>query len=91
MTDITSYIGQLVVHSHKVCPSRLYAHGGRSSREQGIRIVYVAPCWIKSPAHTADYEQWLVEHGVEFGEVDDCANCMMRIACDKSINGKFEW
>ncbi|KXJ88351.1 hypothetical protein Micbo1qcDRAFT_123140 [Microdochium bolleyi] len=60
----------------------------RSSWEQGVRIVYVAPCWIKSAIRTADYEKWLVEHGVEFGEVDDCANCMMRIACDKTINGR---
>ncbi|OHE98644.1 AdhA [Colletotrichum orchidophilum] len=60
----------------------------RSSWEQGIRIVYVAPCWIRSAIRTAEYEKWLIDHGVEFGEQEDVANCMMRVACDKSINGR---
>lgn len=59
----------------------------RSSWEQGIRINYVAPCWIKSAIRTAEYEKWLVDHGIEFGEQEDCARCMLRIACDKAING----
>lgn len=60
----------------------------RSSWEQGIRINYVAPCWIKSAIRTKEYETWLIENGIEFGEQADCAGAMMRIACDKSINGK---
>ncbi|KAJ5436691.1 Short-chain dehydrogenase/reductase SDR [Penicillium cf. griseofulvum] len=60
----------------------------RSSWEQGIRINYVAPCWIKSAIRTKEYEAWLIERGVEFGEQADCAGAMMRIACDKSINGR---
>ncbi|KAJ5490155.1 Short-chain dehydrogenase/reductase SDR [Penicillium expansum] len=60
----------------------------RSSWEQGIRINYVAPCWIKSAIRTKEYENWLIERGVEFGEQADCAGAMMRIACDKSINGR---
>ncbi|KAH8897971.1 NAD(P)-binding protein [Thozetella sp. PMI_491] len=60
----------------------------RSSFEQGIRINYVAPCWIKSAIRTAEYEKWLLDRGIEFGEQADCAGCMMRIAADKSINGK---
>ncbi|KAF2012450.1 NAD(P)-binding protein [Aaosphaeria arxii CBS 175.79] len=60
----------------------------RSSWEQGIRINYVAPCWIKSAIRTKEYEDWLIEHGVQFGEQEDVANCMMRIATDKSVNGK---
>lgn len=59
----------------------------RSSWEQGIRINYVAPCWIKSAIRTKEYEDWLIERGIEFGEQEDVANCMMRIATDKSING----
>lgn len=59
----------------------------RSSFEQGIRINYVAPCWIKSAIRSAEYEKILMDQGVEFGEQIDVANCMMRIACDKSING----
>ncbi|KAK4149224.1 hypothetical protein C8A00DRAFT_38191 [Chaetomidium leptoderma] len=59
----------------------------RNSWEQGIRINYVAPCWIKSAIRTAEYEQWLVNRGIQFGETVDCAGCMMRISCDKSVNG----
>ncbi|PSR80543.1 hypothetical protein BD289DRAFT_414215 [Coniella lustricola] len=60
----------------------------RSSWEQGIRITYVAPCWIKSAIRSAEYEQWLVDRGIEFGEQQDVAACMMKIVCDKSINGR---
>lgn len=59
----------------------------RSSWEQGIRINYVAPCWIKSAIRSKEYETWLMERGIEFGEQEDCAGAMMRIACDKSVNG----
>lgn len=61
----------------------------RSTWEQGIRINYVAPCWIKSAIRTADYEKWLVDRGIEFGEPIDVSRCFMRVATDKSINGKF--
>lgn len=30
-----------------------------------------------------------MEHGIEFGEQEDVASCMMRIASDKSVNGKL--
>ena len=59
----------------------------RNSWEQGIRINYVAPCWIKSAIRTAEYEKWLEDRGIQFGEPVDCAGCMMRISCDKSVNG----
>jgi hypothetical protein len=62
----------------------------RNSWEQGIRINYVAPCWIKSAIRTAEYEQWLVNRGIQFGETEDCAGCMMRISCDKTVNGEFD-
>lgn len=61
----------------------------RSSWEQGIRINYVAPCWIKSAIRSKEYESWLIEHGIEFGEQADCAGAMMRIACDRQINGIY--
>jgi NAD(P)-dependent dehydrogenase (short-subunit alcohol dehydrogenase family) len=61
----------------------------RNSHEQAIRISYVAPCWIRSAIRTAEYEKWLVDRGIEFGEQKDVASCMMRIACDKSITGMF--
>lgn len=61
----------------------------RNSWEQGIRINYVAPCWIKSAIRSAEYEQWLMDRGVRFGEQIDVSGCFMRIATDKSINGKL--
>ncbi|OBT43649.1 hypothetical protein VE00_05247 [Pseudogymnoascus sp. WSF 3629] len=60
----------------------------RNSWEQGIRINYVAPCWIKSAIRTAEYESWLIDNGIQFGETEDCAGAMMRIACDRTVNGR---
>src|SRR5690349_3926568 len=59
----------------------------RNSWEQGIRINYVAPCWIRSAIRTKEYEAWLVEHGAEFGEQIDVSGCFMRISTDKGVNG----
>ena len=63
----------------------------RSSWEQGIRINYVAPCYMKSTIRTAEHEQWLTDQGIKFGEQEDVASCMMRLACDRTINGKLSY
>jgi len=63
----------------------------RNTWEQGIRINYVAPCWIKSAIRAAKYEAWLTERGIEFGEQADCAGAMMRISCDRSVNGACDF
>ena len=60
-----------------------------SSQDQGMRINYVAPCYIKSAIRTAETEKRLRDKGVEFGYPEDVAACMMRIASDKAINGKL--
>ncbi|KAI6361569.1 hypothetical protein MCOR25_006473 [Pyricularia grisea] len=60
----------------------------RSSWEQGIRINYVAPCYIRSAIRSPEYEKSLTDRGVTFGEQEDVAACMMRIACDRSIDGR---
>lgn len=49
----------------------------------------MAPCWIRSAIRTKEYETWLEDHGIDFGEQEDVAGCMMRIASDKSVNGKY--
>ncbi|KAH8169098.1 short chain dehydrogenase domain-containing protein [Sarocladium implicatum] len=59
----------------------------RNSWEQGIRITYVAPCYIRSTIRSAEYEKWLEDRGVDFGEQEDVAKCMMRIATDPATNG----
>lgn len=61
----------------------------RSSHDQGVRINYVAPCYISSSIRSREYEQGLIDKGVEFGTQEDVAACMMRIAADRSINGRF--
>ena len=62
----------------------------RSSWEQGIRINYVAPCYIKSAIRTVETERRLIGKGVEFGVPEDVASCMMRIAADREMNGEFD-
>ncbi|KAL5002228.1 hypothetical protein BDV10DRAFT_181909 [Aspergillus recurvatus] len=59
----------------------------RSSWEQGIRINYVAPCYIKSAIRSPTYEAELIAKGVEFAPQDAVVRCFMRIATDRSING----
>ncbi|KAE8310455.1 hypothetical protein BDV41DRAFT_590350 [Aspergillus transmontanensis] len=59
----------------------------RNSWEQGIRINYVAPCYIKSAIRSPTYEAELMSKGVEFAPQEDVAKCFMRIATDRSING----
>ncbi|KAL4799239.1 hypothetical protein BDV19DRAFT_355487 [Aspergillus venezuelensis] len=59
----------------------------RSSWEQGIRICYVAPCYIRSAIRSPAYEAELMAKGVEFAPQEDVAMCFMRIAADRSING----
>ncbi|KAL4951356.1 hypothetical protein BDW69DRAFT_201507 [Aspergillus filifer] len=59
----------------------------RSSWEQGIRICYVAPCYIKSAIRSPAYEAELISKGVEFASQGDVAKCFMRIATDRTING----
>ncbi|KAJ6024173.1 hypothetical protein N7540_004970 [Penicillium herquei] len=59
----------------------------RNSHEQGIRINYVAPCYIKSAIRSAAYEAQLISKGVEFAPPEDVAMCMMKLATDRTING----
>lgn len=59
----------------------------RSSWEQGIRINYVAPCYIKSAIRSAEYEAELVAKGIEFAPQSSVAACMMKLATDSTISG----
>ncbi|OJJ55570.1 hypothetical protein ASPSYDRAFT_158185 [Aspergillus sydowii CBS 593.65] len=59
----------------------------RNSWEQGIRINYVAPCYIKSAIRSPAYEAELISKGVEFAPQEDVAKCFMRIATDRTMNG----
>lgn len=61
----------------------------RSTGQQGIRINYVAPCYVKSAIRSASYEKYLTDKGVEFAFPEDVATSMMKIASDPTINGKL--
>lgn len=60
----------------------------RNSWQQGIRINYVAPCYIKSAIRSPEYEANLTKQGVEFAPQSDVAACMMRLATDRGVNGR---
>jgi NAD(P)-dependent dehydrogenase (short-subunit alcohol dehydrogenase family) len=60
----------------------------RSSHQQGIRINYVAPCYIKSAIRSAEYEAGLVAKGVEWAPQSAVAACMMKLATSRDVNGK---
>lgn len=51
-------------------------------------MTYVAPCYIRSAIRSPEYEKWLEDRGVDFGEQEDVARCMMRIATDPATNGR---
>lgn len=59
----------------------------RTTWQQGIRINYVAPPYVRSAIRTAEYEKYLTDNGVEFAEPEDVASAMMRLASDRTING----
>lgn len=59
----------------------------RNSWQQGIRINYVAPCYIRSAIRSAEYEAGLVAKGIEFAPQSAVAACMMKLATDRTVNG----
>ncbi|RVX70510.1 hypothetical protein B0A52_05161 [Exophiala mesophila] len=59
----------------------------RHSHHQGIRVAYIAPCWIRTVIQSAATYESLAAKGVEFATVDSCVAAIMRVSCDKEING----
>ncbi|KAJ5690699.1 hypothetical protein N7462_005091 [Penicillium macrosclerotiorum] len=57
----------------------------RNSHEQGIRINYVAPCYIKSAIRSAEYEAQLISKGVEFAPQDDVAKWHSLMVTPQSV------
>ena len=86
---LTTYQGNWEYTCTKYALRGLMRTVRRSSGDQGIRINYVAPCYIKSAIRTAETERRLLDKGVEFGYPEDVAACMMRIATDQTINGEL--
>jgi hypothetical protein len=44
--------------------------------------------WIRTAIQTQETLDRLAKNGVEFATVESAVKCVMRISCDKSINGK---
>ncbi|PMD37857.1 short chain dehydrogenase/ reductase [Hyaloscypha variabilis F] len=59
----------------------------RSSWSQGIRINVLAPYYVKSAIRTPEMEAFIYGHGVRMATPEDCVAAMMRLACDRTING----
>ncbi|KAJ9621392.1 hypothetical protein H2204_011953 [Knufia peltigerae] len=59
----------------------------RNAPHQGIRVAYVAPAWIRTAIQTQETLDRLAKNGVEFATIDSAVKCVMRVSCDKSING----
>ncbi|KIV80884.1 hypothetical protein PV11_08351 [Exophiala sideris] len=60
----------------------------RTSWQEGIRVNYIGPWYTKTTILKPQVVERLVSKGVEFAEVEDCTTAVLRIACDKSINGR---
>ncbi|KAK5207864.1 hypothetical protein LTR41_006376 [Exophiala xenobiotica] len=60
----------------------------RTSWQEGIRVAYVGPWYTKTTILKPQVIERLVSKGVEFAEVEDCTTAVLRIASDKSINGR---
>jgi len=60
----------------------------RTSWSEGIRVNYVAPWYTHTTIMSAAVAERLKSKGVEFSLIEDCTAAMLRIATDKSINGR---
>jgi hypothetical protein len=45
--------------------------------------------YVKSAIRTPEMEAFLYSHGVRMAQPEDCVAAMMRLACDRTINGKL--
>ncbi|KAJ9605915.1 hypothetical protein H2200_009764 [Cladophialophora chaetospira] len=59
----------------------------RHGYHQGIRVNYVAPSWIRTTIQSPAVYESLRTKGAEFATVESCIASIMRISCDKTING----
>ena len=63
----------------------------RSSHSQGIRMKNVATYYVESNIRTAEVQRicrHLLSKGVEFAKGEDCDATVLKIACDRAVNGR---
>ncbi|KAL6244013.1 hypothetical protein RBB50_008882 [Rhinocladiella similis] len=59
-----------------------------TSWQAGIRVNFIGPWYTKTTILKPAVIERLSSKGVEFAEVEDCTTAVLRIATDKSINGR---
>ncbi|KAJ5135231.1 uncharacterized protein N7515_004509 [Penicillium bovifimosum] len=60
----------------------------RTVLQHGTRINYIAPWYIKTDIISDSVSERLVSKGVQYAEIEDAAESLMRIACDTSVCGR---
>ena len=60
-----------------------------SSAEYTHNKILTPPSYIKSAIRSPEYEAELTRKGVQFAPQEDVAMCMMRLATDQTINGRW--
>jgi hypothetical protein len=60
----------------------------RQSYHQGIRVGYIAPSYVRTVIQSEAVYNAIQAKGIEFAPIEGCLAAVMRMACDKKINGK---
>lgn len=60
----------------------------RQAHHQGIRVAYIAPTYVRTVIQSEAVFRAMKEKGIEMATTDSCLAAVMRISCDKTINGK---
>ncbi|ETN38997.1 uncharacterized protein HMPREF1541_07039 [Cyphellophora europaea CBS 101466] len=59
----------------------------RQSYHQGIRVAYIAPSYVRTVIQSQQVYESIRAKGLDFATTESCLAAVMRIACDKTING----
>ncbi|KAK5950368.1 hypothetical protein OHC33_008587 [Knufia fluminis] len=59
----------------------------RQCYHQAIRVAYIAPSYIRTVIQSQEVYESIRAKGLDFATTESCLAAVMRIACDKRING----
>jgi hypothetical protein len=60
----------------------------RTGWQKGIRVNLIAPWFIATPILSKEAVAHISDSGLKFATEDDAAAAVVKVACDKSINGR---
>ncbi|KAK3053490.1 hypothetical protein LTR09_005659 [Extremus antarcticus] len=60
----------------------------RQCHHQGMRVAYIAPSYVRTAIQSQQVYQAILDKGIEFASLQGCVDAVIRIACDKQINGR---